>query len=70
VRDIILARIAEIRRIESNFPKDTMKWRNIYFGEANSTMATHASLTDFTMLSDDALADSFETILCRFYRQM
>jgi len=70
VRDIILARIAVIREIERNFPKDTMKWRNVYFGEAKSTMATHASLTDFTTLSDNALADSFETIVMRYYRQM
>jgi hypothetical protein len=66
LRDIMLRRIEEIRKLNANFRSDVTRWRNVTHGNGK----THISMVKFEELNDCELLFLFEKIIQRMSKQM
>ena len=66
MREIMLARIEEIRNKEQGFRKGSMRWDNFSHG----TVTKHISEIEFEKLDDTSLVFLFERLIRRYYTQM
>ncbi len=70
MRDLILARLAEIKTREQGFPKATMRWKNFNKTSNGDKNDIHISELDFNSLDDTELLFFFERLIRRHYSQM
>lgn len=57
MRDLIIARIEEIKQKENNFSKKLFRWKNAYIGDI------HISSINFNTLSDIDVVSAYESIV-------
>jgi len=66
MRDLILKRIQEIRVLNGNFSRNSMRWSNFNCGSNN----THLSVYNFDTCNDEDLVKIFEKIVRFNSKQM
>lgn len=68
MRELIEKRLQEIRKIENNFSKLTMRWADFYL--KTKLVPIHISEVKFEELPDDELLVLYEKVIKRFHSQM
>lgn len=65
MRGLILKRLQEIKKQSDNFPKTSMRWKNlgVYYN-------VHISEVDFNQMDNEKLLQTFEAVTRRFNAQM
>jgi hypothetical protein len=70
MRKLLEHRIFEIREIEHNFPKDTIRWKTFIVFDRKNGKDVHISDLDIETLEDKDLMDLYERIVRRRAVQM
>mgnify|MGYP007016033035 FL=1 len=68
MRDLIVARLEELKEKERGFPRNVMRWANIFVDLNGKT--THISDVEWCELDDVELLFLFERVIRRFFTQM
>ena len=68
MRDLIVARLEELKEKEKGFPRNVMRWANIFVDLNGKT--THISDVEWCELDDEALLILFERVIRQYYKSM
>lgn len=68
MRDLIVARLEELKEKENGFPRNVMRWANIFVDLNGKT--THISDVEWCELDDEALLILFERVIRQYYKSM
>mgnify|MGYP001067684153 FL=1 len=68
MRDLIVARLEELKEKERGFPRNVMRWANIFVDLNGKT--THISDVEWCELDDEALLILFERVIRQYYKSM
>lgn len=68
MRDLIVTRLEELKEKENGFPRNVMRWANIFVDLNGKT--THISNVEWCELDDEALLILFERVIRQYYKSM
>jgi hypothetical protein len=68
MRDLIVTRLEELKEKENGFPRNVMRWANIFVDLNGKT--THISDVEWCELDDEALLILFERVIRQYYKSM
>jgi len=68
MRDLIVARLEELKEKERGFPRNVMRWANIFVDLNGKT--THISDVEWCELDDIELLFLYERVIRQYYKSM
>jgi len=68
MRDLIVARLEELKEKGNGFSRDTMRWKNIFF--VINSKPKHLSEVEWCELDDIELLFLYERVIRQYYKSM